>query len=636
MIRYLAVFAVTVFITSFWLPNASANTLIETDFLIDKVASGELPPVLNRLPEQPRIVSFDGEFKPGKHGGQLRLLMGKQKDIRQITIYGYARLVCYTPELVLEADILESVDIEENRIFTLHLRKGHKWSDGHPFTTEDFRYYWEDIANNPEISKGGPNKRLLIEGELPKVDFIDELTVRYSWSQPNPFFLPALAGPSPLYIYKPAHYLRQFHRRYQTEQRLAELVEQYQARNWVGVHVNRDRPYKATNPDLPTLQPWVNTTYPPSERFIFERNPFYYRQDSNGRQLPYIDSVVVNIASGKLIPAKTGANESDLQARYLRMDNYTFLKQAEKRSSFKVRLWSTAKGANTALFPNLNNKDPVIRSLLQDVRFRKALSLAIHRHEINQVVYFGLAHEGNNTVLPESPLHKSQYQTSSAGFDLKRANQLLDELGLTKRDDRGVRLLADGRPLEILIQTAGESTEETDILELVHDSWLRAGIKLYSIPSTREVFRNRIFSGDAMMSIWSGMANGLPTADSNPAALAPTSRYQYQWPQWGQYYQSGGKAGLKPEMEEVKQLMRLNNDWRMAIDKSQREAIWHEMLEIHQDQMFSIGIISGVKHPVVVSDYLNNVPLNGFYDIEPGAYFGIYKPDTFWFSEERP
>ncbi len=628
-------FAVALFLFSLMLQSVSANTLIETDFLADKVASGQLPPVLNRLPENPQIVSFDGEFKPGRHGGQLRLLMGKQKDIRQISIYGYARLVCYTPDLELEADILESVDVEDGRIFTLHLRKGHKWSDGHPFTSEDFRYYWEDIANNPEISKGGPSKRLRIDGELPVVDFIDDWTVRYSWSQPNPFFLPALAGASPLYIYKPAHYLRQFHQRYQTEQRLAELVDKYQARNWVGLHVNRDRPYKATNPDLPTLQPWVNTTYPPSQRFIFERNPFYYRQDSNGRQLPYIDSVAVNIASGKLIPAKTGADESDLQARYLRMGNYTFLKQAGKRSNFNVRIWSTAKGANTALFPNLNTKDPVMRSLLQDVRFRKALSLAIHRHEINQVVYFGLALEGNNTVLPKSPLYKPEYQTSSAGFDLEQANQLLDELGLVNRDDRGVRLLPDGRPLEILIQTAGESTEETDILELVHDSWLDAGIKLYSIPSTREVFRNRIFSGDAMMSIWSGMANGLPNADSNPAPLAPTSRYQYQWPQWGQYYESGGTAGLKPEMKEVNQLLQLNHDWRMAINKSERHAIWQEMLEIHRQQMFTIGIIAGVKHPVVVNQSLNNVPLTGFYDMKPGAYFGIYKPDTFWFSEDR-
>ena len=614
---------------------AMALDLIETPFLQGMVDSGALPPVAERIPGQPQIVNFARGFSPGIHGGEMRLLMGKQKDIRQMTIYGYARLVCYTPELDLEADILESYEVKEGRIFTLHLRKGHRWSDGVPFTSEDFRYYWEEVANNPELSEGGPPKKLLIDGEAPLVEFLDDYTVRYSWSKPNPFFLPALAAPRPLYIYQPAHYLKQFHRRYQSEERIAELIEKYSARNWMGVHVNRDRPYKATNPDLPTLQPWSNSTYPPSDRFTFKRNPFYHRVDKNGRQLPYIDEVVINIASGKLVPAKAGAGETDLQGRYLRMDNYTFLKQAEKHNDFGVRLWRVAKGAHVALMPNLNNNDPTIRELLQDRRFRRALSLAIHRYEINQVVYFGLAQASNNTVLPASPLFKPAYRDNWSQFNLKQANALLDELGLIERDDRGVRLMDDGRPLEILVQTAGESTEQTDILELIHDSWLRAGVKLYSVPSTREVFRNRIFAGDAVMAIWSGMENGIPTADSSPEELAPTSKYQYQWSKWGQYYESSGKSGEKPEDPSVLELGRLNDLWRKTADQATREKIWHRMLEIHSEELYTIGVINSVQHPIVVNQYLNNVPEVGFYSIEPGAYFGIYKPDSFWFDEER-
>lgn len=609
--------------------------LIETPVLQPLVDSGELPPVAERIPAEPQIVAFGKGASPGLHGGEMRLLMGKQKDIRQLTIYGYARLIGYTPELELKADILERYEIEDGRIFTFYLRKGHRWSDGVPFTSEDFRYYWEDIVNNPELSSGGPSKKLLIDGEAPKVEILDDYTVRYSWSKPNPFFIPALAAPGPLYIYKPAHYLRQFHKRYQSKERMAELIEKYSARNWMGVHVNRDRPYKATNPDLPTLQPWYNSTYPPSDRFTFKRNPYYHRVDSNGRQLPYIDKVVVNIASGKLVPAKTGADESDLQGRYLRMDNYTFLKQAEKRSSFDVRLWRVAKGAHVALFPDLNCADDTVRALMRDRKFRRALSLAIHRFEINQVVYFGLAQESNNTVLPESPLFKPEYRDNWSQFDLQQANALLDQLGLTERDSRGVRLMADGRPLEILIQTAGESTEQTDILELVHDNWLKAGIKLYSVPSTREVFRNRIFAGEAIMSIWSGLENGIPTADSSPEELAPTSKYQYQWPKWGQFYESSGKAGEKPDDPQVLELVELNELWRTSEDTSARKDIWQRMLQIHGEEQYSIGIVNRVQHPVVVSQFLHNVPDVGFYSIEPGAYFGIYKPDSFWFDEER-
>ena len=608
---------------------------VETPSLVVQVESGELPPVEARLPQQPQLAKLLPQQTVGSHGGQMRLLMGKQKDIRQIVIYGYARLVGYTPELELKADILESYEVFENRIFTLHLRKGHKWSDGHPFTSDDFRYYWEDIANNAELSKGGPNKLLIIDGELPKVEFPDAHTVKYSWSMPNPYFLPALAGPRPLYIYKPAHYLRQFHARYQEEDVLQQMIDKAGKRNWMGVHVNKDRPYKATNPDLPTLQPWYNSTYPPSDRFIFKRNPYYHRVDENGRQLPYIDSIAINIASSKLVPAKTGAYESDLQARYLRMDNYTFLKTSSKRNDFDVRLWQTAKGAHIALFPNLNTNDPAYRELMRDVRFRRALSLAIHRFEINQVVYFRLVQESNNTVLAESPLYKPEYQFDGIEFDLEHANQLLDELGLIQRDDRGVRLLPDGRPLEILIQTAGESTEQTDVLELIHDSWLDAGIKLYSIPSTREVFRNRIFSGDAIMSIWSGLANALPIPESSPSDLVPTSKYQYQWPQWGAYYETSGKSGKAPELPAARELVTLNDQWAQASTGEQRSAIWHRILDINREQMFTIGIVNHVPHPVVVSNQLHNVPAKGFYDISPGAYFGIYKPDTFWFDEAR-
>ena len=626
--------AVGVFLLQVTAVNA-LDELIETPSLAARVQSGELPPVAQRLPREPQMVKMRAHQTPGEHGGELRLLMGKQKDIRQIVVYGYARLVGYTSELELETDILESYEVFENRVFTLHLREGHKWSDGHPFTSEDFRYYWEDIANNPELSKGGPDKRFIIDGELPRVEFPDKYTVRYSWSNPNPYFLTALAGARPLYIYKPAHYLRQFHARYQDQEVLQQMVEDSGKNNWMGVHVSKDRPYKATNPDLPTLQPWFNSTYPPSDRFTFKRNPFYHRVDRNGRQLPYLDSIAVNIVSSKLVPAKTGAYESDLQARYLRMDNYTFLKTGSKRNDFDVRLWQTAKGAHVALYPNLNTNDPVYRELMRDLRFRRALSLAIHRFEINQVVYFRLVQESNNTVLAEDSMYKPEYQYDGIEFDLENANRLLDELGLTQRDDRGVRLLPDGRPLEILIQTAGESTEQTDILELIHDSWLTAGIKLYSIPSTREVFRNRIFSGDAIMSIWSGLENGMPSPETSPANLAPTSKYQYQWPQWGAYYESSGKSGEAPDLAAAQQLVKLNNQWARARSREERVTIWHQMLDINREQMFTIGIVNHVPHPVVVSDHLHNVPDKGFYDFSPGAYFGIYKPDIFWFDETR-
>ncbi len=616
-------------------PASATETFapVETPFFAKDVAEGKLPPVEKRLPEEPKIVAF-GQYgrTVGKPGGTLRILMSGPRDTRMMVVYGYARLVVYDRNYNLVPDILKSLDIKDDRIFTLHLRKGMKWSDGAPFTAEDFRFFWEDMAGNRKVSPAGAPREMMVDGAKAKFTVIDATTVRYEWAKPNPAFLPALAGPSPLYIYKPAHYLKQFHVKYQDPEKLAAMVKKAKRRNWAALLNRRDEQYRNDNPDMPTLEPWVLKTRPPSQRFVFERNPYYFRVDREGHQLPYIDQIAMNLADTKIVPLKTGAGESDLQARYLRFDNYTFLKQAEKRNGYQVRLWREARGDHMVLYPNLNVDDPVWRKLFRDVRFRRALSLATNRHEINQVVFFGLALEGQNTVLPQSPLYKPSYRNAWATFDLKKANALLDEIGLTRRNAEGIRLLPDGRPAEIVVETAGESSEQTDVLELVHNSWRKAGIKIYTRPSQREVLRNRIFAGKTQIAVWSGWENGLPTADTSPEEVAPTSQMQLQWPKWGEYYQTKGKMGEKPDMGPAEELLELYHDWRTASSRAARAEIWHKMLAINSQQVFSIGLIGSVPQPVVVNDRLRNVPVEGVYNWDPGAHFGIYQPDTFWWD----
>ncbi len=602
-------------------------------FLAHSVAMGNLPPVEKRLPVNPAVADLAARGQSlGKYGGILRLLMGRARDTRMMVIYGYARLVAYNPEFKIVPDILEKVEVKDGRIFTLHLRRGHKWSDGRPFTSEDFRYYWEDVANNRELSPGGPHKVLLVDGELPRFEVVDETTVRYSWSKPNPHFLPKLAAASPLFIYRPAHYLKRFHDRYTAPARLAALAKRMRFHNWAALHNQKDNLYRFDNPDLPTLQPWINLTRGPSQRFVFTRNPYYHRVDTAGRQLPYIDRVHMAIASSRLIPAKTAAGDSDLQARNIHFTDYTFLKASAKRSGYTVRLWGSTKGAHLALYFNLNATDPVWAPILRDARFRRALSLAVNREEINQVMYYGLAIAGNNSVLPQSPLYKPEYRDSWAQYDLKRANALLDEIGLTKKDSDGIRLLPNGQPMDLIVETASQSSEQADLLELVRDTWRKVGIKLFTKPSQREVFRNRVMSGETLVSIWSGLNNGLANPLMDPAELAPSHQYQLQWPKWGRYYETGGKAGLEPDIPAVKELVDLHRAWLGAASVKQREDIWHKMLEIHAREVFTIGLVGGVPQPVVVDNKLKNVPDKGIYSWSPTAYFGVYKPDSFWFE----
>jgi peptide/nickel transport system substrate-binding protein len=613
------------------LSASSAFAFTETPMLKPEVAAGRLPPIEKRLPQNPRVMALEAGRVEGRHGGTLQSLAGRSRDTRLFTVYGYARLVTYTPDLKIVPDILESYEALEGRSFTFKLRKGHRWSDGQPFTTEDFRYWWEDVANNKELSPSGPPRDMLVDGEPPKVTIIDAATVRYTWSKPNPSFLPRLAGTSPLFIFRPAHYLKQFHKKYSAKVARAD-AEGTAKRKWSAVHNRMDNMYEADNPDLPSLQPWVNTTRPPADRFVAVRNPYFHRVDPAGRQLPYVDRFVLAIADSKLIPAKTGAGEADLQARDLNFNNYTFLKQSEKGNGYRTLLWRAAKGSHIALFPNLNCNDPVWRTVLRDVRFRRALSLAIDRALVNQVLYFGLAVEANNTILPGSPLYRESYKTAWARYDRKEASRLLDEMGL-KRGLDGVRRLPDGRKLEIIIETAGESSEQTDVLELVRETWREVGIAVFSKPSQREAFRNRIFAGETVMSVWSGLENGLPVPDTSPEELAPTSQLQLQWPKFGQWYETSHKVGEAPDIPEVQELARLYHEWRRTRDDRDRADIWQKMLEIHAEQQYTIGIVSGVPQPVIARETLMNVPKEAFYNWDPGAFFGIYHPDMFWFRQ---
>lgn len=612
---------------------AGVEALIDSPALAAKVVAGGLPPLSERLPKSPRLIEVAAMGRaPGRHGGTMRMLMGDQRDIRMMTIYGYTRLVVYDDKLELAPDLLESFEVERGRVFTLRLRAGHRWSDGHPFTAEDFRYWWEDVANNKRLSPGGPPQAMLISGQPCHFEILDETTLRYTWAEPNPVFLPAIAGAQPLYIAMPAHYLRQFHQRYAGKEELEQKIKSARVKDWGSLHERFSRQYRPENPDLPTLDPWRNTTSIPAERFTFVRNPYFHRIDENGRQLPYVDEVTLTIGSSALIPAKTAAGDADLQARYLRFEDYTFLKGAAKRMNFEVKLWKRAEGASFALMPNLNAIDPAWRDLNRDVRYRRALSLAINRRDINRVIYFGLAKESGNTALPESPLYDAALAQLNMTPDLAEANRLLDEIGLSKRDGEKIRLFPDGRRLEFTIETAGASTEETDILDLIKQDFIAIGIKIHPRSSQLDVFRRRILAGQTIMSGWTGMDNALVAAEMEPDALAPTSPAQFNWPRWGQYFESGGREGEAPTIQEAKELVELYRGWRHSTTHQERRDIWQTMLKINAEQLFTIGVVNATLQPIVIAKTLRNVPDNGLYSFEPGAFFGRYMPDTFWFE----
>ncbi|MFW8594245.1 ABC transporter substrate-binding protein [Cribrihabitans neustonicus] len=616
---------------------AEGPTLQESSFWNTEVKAGYMPPVEKRLPEEPLVVDLEAKGRAyGVQGGTLNTMVTRSKDIRQMVVYGYARLAGYDEDFQLRPDILLDYENENNRRFTLKLRPGHRWSDGRPFTSADFEYWWKDVANHPLLSPVGPPDFLRVNGKLPQVSFPDATTVIYEWEDPNPNFLHSMAQAAPPFIYRPAAYLKQFHADYADAEALAEEVDYARVKSWAALHNKYDNMYKFDNHELPTLQPWINASPGKRIRHNFVRNPYFHRIDARGVQLPYIDTVEMEIVAPGLVAAKSNAGETDLQARGLGFRDIPILRKGETDGAgYTTYLWRSGAASQIAIYPNLNARDPVWREILRDVRVRRALSLAINRKAINRALYFDLAKPGAMTVLEQSAFFDPALRDAWATFDPEQANRLLDEAGLAERDAYGIRRLPDGRKMELIIETAGEREEVENALQIITDDWRDVGVKLVMRPLDRDILRNRVFSGTTMASAWFGWDNGLPQAYTSPIYLAPTDQVFLSWPKWGQYYQTGGAAGEPPDMEPAQELMRLLDEWNNATTDETRAAVWRQMLQIHADQVYAIGIVAGAPQPVVVSNRLRNVPKEGLWAWDPGAHFGIYRPDEFFFADGR-
>lgn len=614
---------------------AQAGWLKESSFWGTEVAAGDMPPVAERVPLDPLIVDLEAKGRSyGKQGGTLRTLVSRSKDTRQMVVYGYARLVGYNKDYELVPDLLRDVEVEEGRRFILHLRRGHRWSDGHPFTSADFEYFWKHIALNPELSPSGPPQSMIVDDAPATMTFPDAHTVIVEWPTPNPQFLQLLAQASPLLIYRPAHYLKQFHAEFTDKSTLRKAIKKARLRTWAALHNDMDNLYKFDNPELPTLQPWINASTSQSSRQLFVRNPYYHRIDKQGVQLPYIDVVEMTVVGGGLIAAKANAGEVDLQARGLDFPDISILKKGEADGgNYRTLLWANGAASQIAIYPNLNFADPVWREVIRDVRFRRALSLGIDRRMINRALYFGLAKEGGMTTLEASPLHDITNLYSWAIYYPAKANALLDEMGLTERTPDGIRRLPDGRPMEFVVETAGERQEVENALAIITDTWREIGIKLIMRPLDRDILRNRVYSGVSMAAVWYGWDNGIPQEYTPPEYLAPTHQEFFAWPKWGQYYQTGGEVGEAPDMAPAVRLMELSKAWDHSTERYEREAIWREMLAIHADQQYGIGILSQAPQPIVVSKKLRNVPEHGLWAWDPGAHFGIHRMDEFYYED---
>ncbi len=483
-----------------------AQAFNEAPMLADMVKAGKLPPVAKRLPESP--VKIQPVDKPGQYGGVWHRAYTGLSDLVGARRILYDPLVRWSPDYRVIPNLATKWEVEDGgRVFVFHLVKGARWSDGVPFTADDILFYFEDIILNKELTPAIP-KWLSPSGNPPKVSKIDDYTVRMEFDKPHGLFLERLATPDGMaLVTKPKHYLKQFHKKYAKPDELAALMKQYDESTWVKLFHDMSDIKRSMfmNKDYPSLCAWIVKVPAPEKRFVMERNPYYWKVDTAGNQLPYIDTLIHELqAESQTIVLKAVNGEIDMQGRHLGgMQNSVLLLSSVSQGKFRLVPKTSTASVGLLLAPNLNHKDPVMRKIISDSRFRKALSFAINRTEINKIVYRGRGTPRQAAPLPASPFYSPSYEKTCIQYDPAKAAALLDEMGVKKNED-GKRLRPDGAPLRLSLDVIVGISSWVDMAEIVSSNFRALGIDTEVKSEAKELFRQRTQSGVHDIALWAG------------------------------------------------------------------------------------------------------------------------------------
>jgi peptide/nickel transport system substrate-binding protein len=582
--------------------------LNEAPMLAELVKQGKLPPLEKRLPEEPAVVEPLEEI--GQYGGKMRVAFTGAGEASEILIQGLLTAEMYRLGKPIPNIVKDFKASKDQKTFTFYLRKGLRWSDGEPFTVDDILFWYEDVIGNKELTPAFPLRFTSGTEHIPaKFEKIDDYTLKIFFAGPKPDLLSCLATGwvGDREIFMPKHYLKQFHPKYQDPKRLETMAKEAGFDFWYQLFWDKNS--WTTNPDRPVMFPWKVKVPSPNTPVILERNPYYWKVDPAGNQLPYIDSIVIDIVSNaELINIKAMSGDLDFQSRHLFLANYPVFMQNRDKGNYRVLRWVVPSNT-VSIALNQNTKDSKLRKLFQDRRFRIALSLAINRDEINQVVFLGLGTPRQASLIKRDPFYDPEWEKEYIEYNPKEANRLLDTLGLTKRDKDGFRLFPDGSPLNLTIEVAPIFADWPTVSEMVANYWRKVGIKTAVKVEQDTLYYTRAAAGETEVVVFpfnNTAAWGVLVYPDHLLGIGAS--FALPWiPSYGRWYLSGGKSGEEPT-GDIKRIYQL---WDRAISSTsekERAAAIKGIIDIHKRNLYLIGTVSQDVLPVIAKNNLRNVP----------------------------
>jgi peptide/nickel transport system substrate-binding protein len=627
-------------------PAKFPKTFKEAPQLAELVKAGKLPPVAERIGQDPLVIKPLHEI--GKYGGTWRAGFTGPADFwngfRCCSGPDHLMFWDYTGDRAVP-NLARGLEMQDGgRSWLLHLRRGMKWSDGKPFTADDFVFWFEDVYRNKDLVPT-PSAAMAINGKQGEIQKVDAATVRFKFPEPY-FMLPdVLAGSTDLagqmFGYRamggfaPAHYLKQFHPKYVGQAELDKKVKDEKFDSWVRMFLFKND--WALNPDLPVLSAWKTVTPINTPTWTLERNPYSVFVDTAGNQLPYIDRVVLTLAENlEVLNLRAIAGEYDFAARHIDLGKLPVFIENQARGGYKVYLDPGDYGGDMIIKFNLNyDADPEIAKWFNTADFRRALALGIDRDQINETFWLGTGTPSSVVPADNNKYNPGpQYRKMWATLDVKKANEMLDKIGLAKKDAQGYRLRADGKGrLRIEIMTlGGQFVQYTQISEMIREQWKKIGIDLQVQEVERSLALKRTAANEQQLGAWNN--DGSEHLFTFPLHVFPfeLAAVASSGPLYVKWFHSAGAQGKEPE-PRMRELM---EKWKKAFGVPEKERIQlgKDIWKIAAEEVYIIGVIGmgpasmGVR---VVKTNMGNIPSRQ-YNSPDGKTPGISRPATFYWK----
>ena len=601
-------------------PALIPKSFKEAPQLAELVKAGKLPPVQERIGQDPLVVKPLREI--GKYGGTWRrAFTGPFDTSNGHRVAQNDKLLYYDyTGTKLVPNIARAWEVSpDGKVTTLLLRRGMRWSDGQPFTADDFVFWYQDVYNNKDLVPT-PLSVMTIGGKPIAIEKIDAATIRFV--SPEPYYaLPTVLasvwgighharwGRSALGGFAPAHYLKQFHPKYVSKEDLAKKVAELNFDGWVTMFKNRNDACR--NVDLPVVTPWKTTSPLTTPTWVLERNPYSVWVDTDGNQLPYIDRIRMTLGESlEVINLRAIAGEYDSQARHIDISKLPVLLENQQKGAYRVYLDPSDQGADVGLFCNQTyEKDTEIAKWLSTREFRIALSHGIDRAQINETFLLGLgqtgsAAPGERTLYFPGP----EYKTLHTAYDVKKANEMLDKLGLSKKDGEGYRLRADGKGrLRLALTTYLGFLPFTKIAEMMVEQWKKIGIRGEVQEMERGAATTRVQTNEHQ--IYFETQWGADNIYGHFPFVFPADAGSPMGPLYGLWYSSAGTKGKTPpaRMREVMDKYRRS----FGVKDPERTRMAKDVWKIALDELWMIPLVSnspasqGVR---VIKTNMGNIP----------------------------